>query len=139
MSWNKERLIERYMDAPEDVKYEAGVMDDPARPRLIYMTSRDNFTCEICYQSTDELPATLSPSGSRSKAAEGTKPAGPSMATLALGCGHRFCKDCYTEYMQRKIKEDGESRRVQCMEEKCKLVVDERTVGLLVEPDTLER
>jgi ariadne-1 len=122
MSWNKERLIERYMDAPEDVKYEAGVMDDPSRPRVIEMTSKDDFTCEICYSSTDDLT-----------------PEQPSLSTLALGCGHRFCKDCYSEYMLRKVQEEGESRRVQCMEEKCKLVVDERTVGLLVPLNILDK
>ncbi|KDN42290.1 putative ariadne-1 protein [Tilletiaria anomala UBC 951] len=145
MSWNKERLIERYMDAPEDVKYEAGVMDDPARPRILQMTYDDDFTCEVCYTSTDELPATSTPKGksatkSKARSADVPPPDGqPFVSTLALGCGHRFCKNCYSEYMLRKIREEGESRRVQCMDDKCKLVVDERTVSLLVTPDILEK
>ncbi len=157
MSWNKERLIERYMDAPDDVKYEAGVMDDPARPRIVDMRPADHFTCEICFTSTDDLPPSSEPASASAATASGKSPSkgkgkaassasasasaatGPALSTLALGCGHRFCKDCYAEYLLRKIQEEGESRRVQCMEEKCKLVVDERTVGLLVPPEVLEK
>ncbi|CAO1621157.1 unnamed protein product [Jaminaea pallidilutea] len=115
--WNKERLIERYMDDPDAVKVQAGVIDDPTRPKL--QKSRD-FTCSVCYTSTEDEDSGV-------------------LETLALGCGHRFCKDCYQAYVEQKVREEGESRRVQCMQEKCKLVLDEKTVKLLVPPATYER
>lgn len=58
---------------------------------------------------------------------------------MALACAHRFCVDCYRTYLEQKIKFEGESRRIQCMEEKCNLIVDEKTVGLVVNNDVFER
>ncbi|PWZ00334.1 hypothetical protein BCV70DRAFT_226900 [Testicularia cyperi] len=115
--WNKERLIERYMDSPEKVNLEAGVHEDPARPRLQKLA---NFTCEICFLSSDDFLKRQ-------------------METLSLACGHRYCVDCYRHYMHQKIREEGESRRMQCMREKCNLVIDERTVGLVVEREDFDR
>jgi ariadne-1 len=105
------------MDDPDAVKIEAGVVDDPTRPRLLKST---HFTCSICYLSSEDEDSGR-------------------METLALGCGHRFCSDCYQHYIEQKVKEEGESRRVQCMQEKCKLVVDERTVKMLVDPAIYEK
>lgn len=117
LNWNKERLIEKYMDNEEQLKVQAGVLDDPARPKL--QQSKD-FTCSVCFMSSDDEDS-------------------GKMETLALGCDHRFCKDCYQHYVEQKVKEEGESRRVQCMQEKCKLVIDEKTIQLLVTPPVYER
>lgn len=105
------------MEDPDKVKVEAGVAEDPSGSRL---KSVKDFTCTICYSSAEDEPS-------------------GKMTTIALGCGHRFCKDCYQQYINQKVKEDGESRRVQCMEEDCKLVVDEKTVELIVEPQVFQR
>lgn len=105
------------MDSPERVNLEAGVHEDPSQPRLKRLA---DFTCDICYTTSDDC-------------SDGK------LETLALACGHRFCRDCYQHYVEQKIQEEGESRRVQCMEEKCKLVIDEKTVGLLVKQEIFER
>ena len=114
--WNKERLIERYMDSPEQVKYEAGVLDNPDCPRFLTLT---DFTCGVCYLSADDMGGTID--------------------TVALPCGHRYCHDCYAHYAQQKVAEDGESRRIECMNEGCKLVVDQDTMSKLLPPALLER
>jgi ariadne-1 len=49
------------------------------------------------------------------------------------------CKDCYSQYLTSKIVDEGESRRIQCMANDCKVIVDEKTVELLVSPDILSR
>jgi len=51
---------------------------------------------------------------------------------MALGCSHRFCKDCWTEYLVGKIKGDGESARIQCMGEGCSRIVREEIVDDIV-------
>jgi ariadne-1 len=131
------------MDSPEKVNLEAGVHEDPSRPNLMLLT---DFTCDICFKSAEDYaPTALAAkvvSGSRSKSrsiSKGTTKVAPTIQTLALACGHRFCTECYTCYLTQKIKLEGESRRVQCMEEKCNLVVDEKTVSLLIEPELFER
>ncbi|KAI9593066.1 hypothetical protein BDF19DRAFT_387664 [Syncephalis fuscata] len=112
--WNKERLIERYMDSPDTVLQKAGVItDDSAAPKIT--PAPEGFSCEICYD--DE----------------------PEIESLALRCGHRFCSSCYEQYLIKKITNDGESRRIQCAATGCSVIVDERTVERLVRPDVYKR
>ena len=111
-NWNKERLVESYMDDPAKVCLAAGViMNDQQRPRIM---SVPGFCCDICCNDDDGLE------------------------TLALSCGHRFCRDCYAQYLTMKITQEGESRRISCAAN-CKIIVDERTVQLLVTPPVYEK
>jgi ariadne-1 len=104
--WNKERLIERYMDSPVEVCALAGViLDSSKQPKFAAVAG---FECGICCDDS------------------------PGLATLALTCGHRYCKDCYSRYLTQKINEEGESRRIQCLESSCKVIVDEKTIELVV-------
>ncbi|KAJ3321726.1 hypothetical protein HDV06_003875 [Boothiomyces sp. JEL0866] len=80
--WNKERLIESYMENEEAVKKEAGVIMDVKEPKLITVPG---FCCDICCNDEENV------------------------LTFALSCDHRFCVDCYEHYLTDKIKE-GESR-----------------------------
>ncbi|WFD05651.1 RBR-type E3 ubiquitin transferase [Malassezia vespertilionis] len=114
--WNKERLIERYMDSPEEVKWEAGIADNPNCPKHIEL---ENFTCDVCFMSGEDY--------------------GGKIETVSLPCGHRYCIDCYKHYAEQKVREEGESRRIQCMNEKCKLIVDELTMSIILTPATMER
>lgn len=111
--WNKERLVEKYVDASEKVLRDAGLQPTPLdvsnEPKLI----RD-FSCAICCDEGDIM-------------------------TFALPCNHRFCKDCYGYYVEQKIVEEGESRRIQCPGEKCGFAVDEKQLRLLVTPSVFER
>ncbi|RKP24720.1 hypothetical protein SYNPS1DRAFT_16757 [Syncephalis pseudoplumigaleata] len=105
--WNKEELIERYMDGPETVLQKAGVItDDSTAPRV--MPAPAGFCCDICCD--DE----------------------PGLESLALRCAHRFCRSCYEDYLRKKVVNDGESRRIQCPATHCSVIVDERTVERLV-------
>ncbi|CAG8747926.1 2250_t:CDS:1, partial [Funneliformis mosseae] len=111
--WNKERLIERYMDDSREVLNKAGVITDNTRtPKFIKIPG---FMCDICCDDDEDL------------------------YTLALSCGHRFCRNCYEQYLTQKIKEEGESRRILCMANNCNVIVDEKTVKLAVNKDIHER
>ncbi|CAI2178207.1 13474_t:CDS:2, partial [Funneliformis geosporum] len=111
--WNKERLIERYMDDSGEVLHKAGVITDNTRtPKFIKIPG---FMCDICCDDDEDL------------------------FTLALSCGHRFCRNCYEHYLTQKIKEEGESRRILCMANNCNVIVDEKTVDLAVNKDIHER
>ncbi|ORY88042.1 hypothetical protein BCR35DRAFT_301941 [Leucosporidium creatinivorum] len=110
-AWKKEKLVETYMDSPESTLAAAGIHENGAQPRLKRVRG---FVCEVCY---DEM----------------------AQETLALSCDHRFCKSCYAQYVTSKVVDEGESRRIQCMGSKCNVIVDEKTVELLVEEEVLER
>ncbi|GAA5912813.1 uncharacterized protein JCM6883_004838 [Sporobolomyces salmoneus] len=109
--WKKEKLVEAYMEDAEGTLAKAGIHESSSQPRLKRVRG---FTCEICYD-------------------EETK------ETLAMNCDHRFCKECYSQYLTSKVVDEGESRRIQCMASDCKVIVDEKTVELLVSPEILKR
>ncbi|KAI5474421.1 ariadne-1 [Pseudohyphozyma bogoriensis] len=110
--WKKEKLIEQYFANSAKTLAQAGIQEGGSQPRLKRVRG---FVCDICYDD------------------DGTK------ETLAMSCDHRFCKDCYSQYLTSKIMDESESRRIQCMGGKCGVIVDEKTVELLVEGATLER
>lgn len=68
--------IDAGIDLPESSS--ASTSNGKAQPRIKRIRG---FVCEICY---DE------PSGS--------------VETIALGCDHRYCRECYTSYLNNKIK-----------------------------------
>lgn len=106
LRWNKERLIETYMDRPEALLENAGLGPDneqtPTTKRV------KGFTCTICYEDD------------------------PGLKTYAMKCGHRYCVDCYRQYLAQKIKDEGEAARIQCPTTGCNRIVDSKSLDLLV-------
>ena len=111
--WNKERLIEQYMDKQEEVLDKAGLGQDTAQPPKIEAVA--GFMCDICCED------------------------GQGLQTFALKCGHRFCVDCYRQYLIQKIKEEGEAARIRCPGEGCNQIVDSKSLDLLLEADLRAR
>ncbi|KAJ3385839.1 hypothetical protein HDU92_002824 [Lobulomyces angularis] len=111
--WNKEKLIEKYFADSESTMREAGVFLNPEqRPKLLKI---NGFCCDICCDDDEDLES------------------------LALSCQHRFCINCYQQYLELKIKDEGESRNIQCPGRQCSLKVDEKTVELVVSEDVFKR
>lgn len=111
--WNKEKLIESYMDQPEELLEEAGLGSNFSEPPKTKTVS--GFTCDICYE--DSL----------------------GLVTYAMRCGHRYCVDCYKHYLLQKIKEEGEAARVQCPRDGCHRIVDSKTLELLLPKELQDR
>lgn len=63
------------MENPEGCNTDAG-LEAGKQPRLKRMRG---FVCEVCF---DE---------------DGSK------ETIALSCDHRYCKECYTHYLEQKV------------------------------------
>lgn len=112
--WNKERLIEQYMDNQEEVLDKAGLGQDVQKspPRIEVI---DGFVCDICCEDT------------------------PGLRSFALKCGHRFCVDCYRQYLAQKIRGEGEAARIQCPGDGCNRVVDAKSLDILVRTDLTDR
>jgi ariadne-1 len=113
MRWNKEKLIESYMDKPEKVLDAAGLGATFAE--MPKTKAVKGFTCEICYEDENGLQ------------------------TFAMKCNHRYCVDCYSQYLTQKIKEEGEAARIQCPRDGCHRIVDSKTLRLLVGKDVQDR
>ncbi|KAL8768453.1 MAG: hypothetical protein Q9209_005359 [Squamulea sp. 1 TL-2023] len=113
LRWNKERLIESYMDRPESVLEKAGLGPDGGRAPKIEPVR--GFTCTICFE--DE----------------------PGAQTYGMKCGHRYCVDCYRQYLAQKIQAEGEAARIQCPTEGCSRIMDSKSIDLLATADLKDR
>ena len=111
--WNKERLIESYMDNERRVLERAGLGYGSAEAPQI--KSVPGFVCEICYED------------------------GPKLITFAMRCGHRFCVDCYRQYLGQKLQGEGEAARIKCPGDGCNKIVDSRSLDQLVTADLQDR
>ncbi|XWW92659.1 hypothetical protein V2A60_000584 [Cordyceps javanica] len=111
--WNKERLLEDYMDRPERVLEAAGLNSSTNDlPKLEAVTG---FVCDICCEDEEGLES------------------------FAMKCGHRYCVDCYRQYLTQKIRDEGEAARIQCPSDGCGRILDSRSLDLLVTPDLTGR
>lgn len=111
--WNKERLLEDYMDRPEKVIEAAGLnSSSSSQPKL---QAAPGFVCDICCEDEDGLQ------------------------TFAMKCGHRYCVNCYRQYLTQKIQDEGESARIQCPSDGCGRILDSRSLDLLVTPELTDR
>lgn len=135
--WNPEKLSDKFWEEPAKTLHAAG-LSPPSSPS----------------SSTKPLPASSNAKASSSRSRLEPVPTQSfecpicclefepeeiASQTLSLGCEHRFCKGCWTEYLERKILDEQESGRVQCMEDGCGRVVGERTVIALVNDKAKDR
>ncbi|OCH90674.1 hypothetical protein OBBRIDRAFT_776647 [Obba rivulosa] len=112
--WNRDRLIEKYMDSPSRVLQDAGEPPNASppsspvvRPNKRARRAEDEFICEICCDTDPD-------------------------AVFRLRCGHAFCKVCWQTYVVGKIKSEGQCF-FRCMQEGCQTAVDEPTIEQLVD------
>ena len=104
--WNKERLMEDYMDRRDKVLDAAGLSAQMAiQPQLEVIKG---FVCDICCEDEEGLQS------------------------FAMKCGHRYCVDCYRHYLNQKIKGEGEAARIQCPADGCGRILDSAALELLV-------
>ncbi|RKU41721.1 hypothetical protein DL546_004114 [Coniochaeta pulveracea] len=111
--WNKERLIEDYMDKPRQVLEAAGLTQKSGKPPRLEVIP--GFVCDICCEDEEGLES------------------------YALKCGHRYCVNCYRHYLAQKIREEGEAARIQCPSDDCNLIIDSISLDLLVTSELTER
>ncbi|ORX40624.1 hypothetical protein BD324DRAFT_640543 [Kockovaella imperatae] len=150
--WNSEKLQEQFFNDPSKALTDAG-LSPPSSPSahtspLLPPTASSSTPPRI----TRSSKRVATPATTRSRSAVSIQTsfecpvccieypaASLSTKTLALGCGHRFCRDCWVEYVVGKIRTDGESAKIQCMENGCHRIVKGSLIDQLVDPDTSQR
>ncbi|KAJ3757197.1 hypothetical protein EV360DRAFT_46521 [Lentinula raphanica] len=113
--WNKEPLIEKYMENATKVLVDAGVaipepVAEPTPVRTHHSVDKlsstgsasrqpeqKTFTCPICFDDS------------------------PSLKPLSLICGHAACSGCWNAYTVSKIRDEAE-HSIRCMTEGCAIV-----------------
>ncbi|KAH9935819.1 hypothetical protein B0H21DRAFT_699161 [Amylocystis lapponica] len=117
--WNRDRLLEKYMDLPASVLRDAGeppnAPDSPStRPsKRARLDTPTEFVCSICCDTNPE-------------------------AVFKLRCLHPFCEACWQTYVTAKIKEEGQCL-FKCMQDGCQTSVDEPSIAKLVDPLCFQR
>lgn len=116
-NWDKEKLMERFYDGNQDELFKEAHVVNPfkkvpiaAKPKVSrkFLGTEE---CDICFM-------TFSPSD-----------------MTGLECGHRFCYQCWNEYLTTKIMEEGVGQTIACAAHNCPILVDdETTMRLLREP-----
>ncbi len=102
-----------YMEKPEIVLESAGL--GPESASIPSTEVMKDFTCDICCEDS------------------------PILETYALRCGHRYCVDCYRQYLAQKIKDEGEAARIQCPTSGCNRIVDSKSLDLLITAELKSR
>uniref|UniRef100_A0A3P8WB83 RBR-type E3 ubiquitin transferase n=1 Tax=Cynoglossus semilaevis TaxID=244447 RepID=A0A3P8WB83_CYNSE len=112
-NWDKDKLFERYFDGNVDNLYsECHVINPGKKPRVrVQMNTRSStryVPCQICYLNF------------------------PSSCFTGLECGHRFCMQCWGDYLTTKIMEEGMGQTISCPAHSCDILVDDDTVMRLI-------
>ncbi|KZT04182.1 uncharacterized protein LAESUDRAFT_682939 [Laetiporus sulphureus 93-53] len=135
LDWNKERLIEKYMDNPTTVSVAAGIIPPKKAPepagRSNLSSSSSRSTSGI--RKSGKSAGTLALKSGASKILERISPPvedarfvcpicfdEEQTETMALCCNHKFCKSCWNAYVTSKIRTEAESW-ITCMAERCSI------------------
>ncbi|KAG9010854.1 hypothetical protein FRB90_007571, partial [Tulasnella sp. 427] len=143
MNWNKEKLIDKFMEDPDAVKQKAGIADTP--PKFTSPSAAPPPPPPVASSSSSSTPRRSTRSSNKTAAppppvvdetwscpiccCEPELPTG----VMSLECNHPFCTDCWQTYMTGKIREEGE-HTIRCMESGCNELVPD-TVILGTVPD----
>ncbi|KAH8832357.1 RING-5 domain-containing protein [Flagelloscypha sp. PMI_526] len=159
LSWNKEKLIEKYMDNPSAVMVAAGAQlpEAPASTPPAQPIRSETSTKRSTRSLSKLLPGAKASSSSRrahilSNISKPVKPAdgpftcpvcfddSPGVTTSSLDCEHLYCTECWQQHLRSKIKDEGE-HSISCMAERCTLLASDTFIRTVLkdEPATLKR
>ncbi|EFA12717.1 Protein ariadne-1-like Protein [Tribolium castaneum] len=113
-NWDKEKLMERFFDGDQDELFKEANVINPfkslphaTRPKFS-LKIKGTEECDICFMVC--APAHMT----------------------GLECGHRFCYQCWNEYLTTKVVEEGVGQTIACPALNCPILVDDETVMRLV-------
>ncbi|KAK7692143.1 hypothetical protein QCA50_003762 [Cerrena zonata] len=130
-NWNKERLIEKYMDNASSILIKAGLEQPEKQPDT---RSTRHVQSGSTRRSTRQSTLDSTKSGISRILERVTPPVEDSGSfvcpicfddtqteTTALSCNHKFCKSCWSAYITSKVRTEAE-HWITCMAEDCSLV-----------------
>lgn len=165
LSWNKERLIEKYMDNPTTMLVGAGITlpeppsdntakpirtnsSQPANRRTTRSTSRtfSNLLSPKKEKTTSPTTSPLSPVQAPKYVVKQQQSQSqfvcpicyddsPDLIPLSLDCDHLFCSNCWSAYLSSKINDEAE-HCIRCMAEACSLVAPDHFVQSILTSET---
>ncbi|XP_037045841.1 E3 ubiquitin-protein ligase arih1-like isoform X2 [Bradysia coprophila] len=114
-NWQSDRLTEKFVAAVSEQERDAFFRDAKIlNPRFNDRRRHDNIVgdCLICFDKG---------------------------RTTGLLCGHKFCRNCWNQYLTMKIVEYG-AQRIACPDSKCTIIVEDGIVkGLISDPNVIQK
>ncbi|XP_072399910.1 E3 ubiquitin-protein ligase ariadne-1-like isoform X1 [Diabrotica undecimpunctata] len=112
-NWDKEKLMEKFFDGNQDELFKEAHVINPFKKvnvvkRKITKNNHGSEECDICCMFFS-----------------------PGQMT-GLECGHRFCYECWNEYLTTKIMGEGMGKTIACAAHNCPILVDDETVMRLL-------
>lgn len=146
--WNEDKLLEKYIDSPQNVLREVG------EPQNVAIPSSTSNATSTSLSNAASLPSATAVSSSPdnlpppSKRARFTAPeeevcmvclnAPGADGFYSLRCGHTFCRECWAQYTSAQVR--GEGRCLfKCMQDGCLTHVDEDALRCIATPTVFER
>ncbi|KAI0088086.1 hypothetical protein BDY19DRAFT_1072510 [Irpex rosettiformis] len=137
--WNREKLVDKYMDNADGVKTNAGV-SPPEKPEPSTASSSQIESHTGPRRSTRRANSSEAQKQSKTKAIiERISPPveEPYMCpiccdynptdTRSLACEHKFCSSCWSEYIKNKVRNEAE-QWITCMAEDCNIAAPNQFV-----------
>lgn len=107
-NWDQEKLMEKFFDGNQDDLFKLARVVSPfkkvtaVKPKVVNKILGTE-ECEICFVIY------------------------PSTQMTGLECGHRFCSQCWNEYLTTKVMEEGVGQSIACPAHNCPILVDDQT------------
>jgi len=139
--WNKDQLIDKYLEDPDIVAINSGLVVPPPRPTP--EPNKPSSKGGFLTRSSRKPPPSASFSATSSQTSQ--EPFECPICcdvdpprVLALKCSHRFCSDCWRAYIHSKIRQEGECN-IRCANTDCVLVVPSKFIYEVTDKATAER
>lgn len=113
--WDKQKLLDQFYSVENETFFSEAKIINPFIKKPSYPTKytrsvkkqQTKMECNICFGSLESV-------------------------LTGLDCGHRFCTDCWNEYLTTKIMDEGNVESIKCAAFNCEIIVDDLTIMKLV-------
>jgi ariadne-1 len=138
--WNKDQLIDKYLEDPDTAAVNSGLVVPAPRPAPEPTKPSGKG---LLTRSSRKVPSSAPSSQTSSQTSQEPFECpiccdGDPRKVMALKCGHRFCSECWQAYIQNKIRQEGECN-IRCANTDCVLVVPSKFIYDIMDKGTAER
>lgn len=127
--WDKDELLSKLTDENRSEFFARANVTDPFEDQTLPAnTSEQNVTCGICFMDFQqkvtfngifhEFFILIVVDNLHTKTHSMQDATG-------LGCGHKYCEECWRQYLTIKITDEGAAESIQCPTGKCGIIVDD--------------
>jgi ariadne-1 len=104
--WNKDRLLEKFYEINHDQFFQQAKVINPFSQNLSEISS--SRTCLICCSDEED-------------------------DMFCLQCQHRFCQNCWKNYIINQIVNEGQAQTIVCPDYQCEILVNDELIQKILD------